>query len=138
MVTVREMPQGILLITWSLEDGPVVEAKYPEWLPDLSKEAIAIYNAHSIGCRRCGVMYLNMPTVKVVSYYTGLQVNKVVSVLLDRSENPNPYMESLEGLLNDYLKNGVDFKYELLTKIYKKLEKISKAQSTVDKIIKLF
>ncbi len=132
------MPQGVLLIGWSVEEGPVIEAKYPDWLPDLSREAIAIYNAHSAGCRKCGAMFLSAPSVKVVSYYTGLQINKVVSVLLDRAERPDPYMEALEGVINEYLKNGIDFKYEILPKIYRKLEKIGKAQTAVDKIIKLF
>ncbi|WEU40203.1 MAG: hypothetical protein OdinLCB4_006970 [Candidatus Odinarchaeum yellowstonii] len=132
------MPQGILLIGWSVEHGPVIEAKYPEWLPDLSRESITIYNAHSLGHRKGGTLFLNTPSIKVVSYFTGLQTNKVISVILDRSERPDPYIEALEGLINEYLKNGVDFKYELLPKIYKKLEKIGKAQTAVDKIIKLF
>ncbi len=132
------MPQGVLLIGWSLEEGPVIEAKYPDWLPDFSKEAIAIFNAHSAGCRKSGAMFLSMPSVKVVSYYTGLQINKVVSVILDRAEHPAPFMEALEGLINECLKNGVDFKYEILPKIYKRLEKIGRAQTAVDKIIRLF
>ncbi|MEM2109429.1 MAG: hypothetical protein QW327_02970 [Candidatus Odinarchaeota archaeon] len=132
------MPQGLLLIGWKLDDGPVIEAKYPDWLPDFSKEAVAIYNAHSIGFRRCGTIYLSLPKIKIVSYYAGAQINKTVTVILDRGERPDPYMEALEGLISENLQNGVDFKYELLTKIYKKLEKIGKAQSTLDKIIKLF
>ena len=121
-----------------MNEGPVLEAKYPDWLPSFGPEVTAIFNAHNIGSKKCSTIYLCLPNVKVVSFYTGSEYNRAVSLILERGEKPNIYLESLEGLIKEYICNGGDFKYELLPKLYNKLEKISKAQTAIDKIMKWF
>jgi hypothetical protein len=132
------MPQGILIIGWDKNKGATVECKYPEWLPVPENEAMAIYNAHTLGGKKTGKIVLKLHILKVVSYYAGAKLDKCVSLILEQGENPNIYFENIEEILNEYINDSVGLKYNYITKIYTKFEQLKKAQSAVDKIIKFF
>ena len=138
LLLVMWMVEGVLLIKWDVDKGPVIEAKYPEWIPIPDNAAIAIFNTHTVGDKIVKRSILTLNLLKFVSYYTGYKKNKCLAVVLEKNENANIYFEHIIDIGRKYLDNSVDLKYKDLTKIYKKFEKISKIQHTVDKIMKLF
>ncbi|MHA1410184.1 MAG: hypothetical protein ACTSQY_07770 [Candidatus Odinarchaeia archaeon] len=132
------MVQGVVLIKWDVNKGPVIEGKYPEWINISDKAALAIFNAHTIGGKYVKRSILSIDLSKFVSYYTGYETNKCMAVVLEKNENANIYFEHIIDIISKYQDDSVGLKYQDLSKIYKKFEKLSKVQDAVDKIIKFF
>ena len=126
------MPKGIIIIKWDDELGANLVAKYPENLKIPSKTLLNIYSNHRINNVKPGFASLNLPDMKVLSFYTGmgkefiLASNYIIAFLLLRDEKPNSYRDLLKKSSAEILAHLNDKQYEnQMPKIFQEMYNIS-------------
>lgn len=91
------MPKAIVLLYWDPVEGAKIEYKYPIDA-DLSRaEAMKIFTSHAIGGGTAGFMSMSIGEKRIVSYFSGIEVEpqRCLIVLLDEAEEPLEYAEIL-------------------------------------------
>jgi len=91
------MPKAIVLLYWDPIEGARIEYKYPIDA-DLSRaEAMKIFTSHAIGGGTAGFMSMSIGDKRIVSYFSGIEVEpqRCLVVLLDEAEEPLEYAEIL-------------------------------------------
>ncbi len=125
------MPQGILLLRWDNEIGPVLIASHPDNLKVTNNLLTQIYSAHRYQSLKPGFSSLTLQNHKVVSFFSGLGdkvievENYVVALLLRRDEKVSKYRKSLNKIAATILGNVQNDKYKkLIPKLFKDLSKL--------------
>lgn len=125
------MPQGILILKWDNEIGPVLITNYPDTLKITNNLLTQIYSAHRYSSLEPGFSSLTLKNNKVVSFFSGLGEthieveNYIVALLLRRDENVNAYREVLNKIAAQILSNIENNKYkELIPKLYEELARV--------------
>jgi hypothetical protein len=125
------MPQGILVLKWDNEIGPVLISSYPENLKVTNNMLTQIYSAHRYSSLAPGFSSLTLQNNKVVSFFSGLGEkfveveNYVVALLLRRDEETNKYRTILNKIAANILGNIENNKYKkLIPKLYGDLAKV--------------
>ncbi len=125
------MPQGILLLKWDNEIGPVLITSHPSTLKVTNNLLTQIYSAHRYSSLNPGFSSLTLPNFKVVSFFSGLGEkfveveNYVVALLLRRDESVATYRKELNKIAATILGNIESNKYKkLIPKLYEDLAKI--------------
>lgn len=125
------MPQGILVIKWDNEIGPINEGYYPETLKITNNLLTQVYGSHRYQSLKPGFASLSLKNNKVVSFFSGVGddyisvENYVVALLLRRDEKPHKYREILKKIAAEILERipSNDFE-EILPDLYDELAKV--------------
>ena len=125
------MPQGILVIKWDHEIGPINEGYYPETLKITNNLLTQVYGSHRYQSLKPGFASLSLKNNKVVSFFSGVGddyisvENYVVALLLRRDEKPHKYREILKKIAAEILERipSNDFE-EILPDLYDELAKV--------------
>ena len=122
------MPKAIVLLYWDPVEGARIEYKYPIDA-DLSRaEAMKIFTSHAIGGGTAGFMSMSIGDRRIVSYFSGIEVEpqRCLVVLLDEAEEPLEYAEilpqSAENLFSQLSIMGRDEAEEFIRKTFEELK----------------
>ncbi|MFX1452942.1 MAG: hypothetical protein ACFFCM_19050 [Promethearchaeota archaeon] len=124
------MVNGIALISWRDDIGAYLVAQHPQVSRLDIKDMMSIYNVHRQNSLEPNFGSLSMKTLKVASFFTGLKTTKflgpapnyIVSLLLDRSENPMDFQKILPNLTTDEI---IPNFLEILPEFLEKFKKIA-------------
>jgi len=126
------MPKGVIILKWDDEVGANLIAKYPDNLKISSKTLLNIYTNHRLNNIKPGFAALNLPDMKVLSFFSGMgkefvvASNHVIAFLLLRNEKPAPFKELLKKSSAEILAHLDDHQYlNQISKIFKEMCKIS-------------
>lgn len=96
------MPKGIVLIGWTNKEGFFIIHKHPATLFINDEEVMRIGSTHRMRNLDANVITLREKELNVVSFFSGLITSKyhiapnfVVSMVLEKSENPRDYLKTL-------------------------------------------
>ncbi|MHA1264461.1 MAG: hypothetical protein ACTSRS_04420 [Candidatus Helarchaeota archaeon] len=96
------MPRGIALIGWTNKEGFFLIHKYPETFELTPQEIMRIGSLHRMRRLDANVISLKLKELNVVSFFSGLITaqyyiapNFVISLLLEKTENPKDYLKTL-------------------------------------------
>jgi len=122
------MPKAIVLLYWDPIEGARIEYKYPIDA-DLSRaEAMKIFTSHAIGGGTAGFMSMSIGEKRIVSYFSGIEVEpqRCLVVLLDEAEEPLEYAEilpqSAENLFSQLSIMGREEAEEFIRKTFEELK----------------
>jgi len=122
------VPKAIVLLYWDPVEGARIEYKYPIDA-DLSRaEAMKIFTSHAIGGGTAGFMSMSIGDRRIVSYFSGIEVEpqRCLVVLLDEAEEPLEYAEilpqSAENLFSQLSIMGRDEAEEFIRKTFEELK----------------
>jgi len=122
------LPKAIVLLYWDPVEGARIEYKYPIDA-DLSRaEAMKIFTSHAIGGGTAGFMSMSIGDKRIVSYFSGIEVEpqRCLVVLLDETEEPLEYAEilpqSAENLFSQLSIMGRDEAEEFIRKTFEELK----------------
>jgi hypothetical protein len=125
------MPQGILVLRWDNEIGPVLISCFPTNLKVTNNLLTQIYSAHRYSSLTPGFSSLTLRNNKVVSFFSGLGEkyveveNYVVALLLRRDESVGKYRVVLNKIAANILGNIENNKYKkLIPKLYQDLARV--------------
>ena len=125
------MPQGILLIKWDNEVGPVGIVVYPDTLKIPNNLLTQIYSSHRYASTAPGFSSLVLKNQKIVSFYSGrgekfVEVeDHVIAIVLRRDEDINQYRTILNKIASEILGNIENQGYKkMIPKLYQDLSKI--------------
>lgn len=125
------MPQGILLIKWDNEVGPVGIVVYPDTLKIPNNLLTQIYSSHRYASTAPGFSSLVLKNQKIVSFYSGrgekfIEVeDHVIAIVLRRDEDINQYRTILNKIASEILGNIENQGYKkLIPKLYQDLSKV--------------
>ena len=125
------MPQGILLIEWDNEIGPINRAYYPPQLKITNNLLTQVYSSHRYQSLKPGFASISLRNSKVVSFFSGVGENHisvenfVVALLLRRDEKPHKYREILKEIAAEILDHIPKGDHEkIMPKLYKKLAEV--------------
>ena len=125
------MPQGILVLKWDNEIGPVLIQSWPESLKVTNNMLTQIYSAHRYSSLAPGFSSLTLKNNKIVSFFSGLGEkiveveNYVVALLLRRDESTAKYRTILNKIAANILGNIENNKYKkLIPKLYQDLARV--------------
>lgn len=96
------MPKGIVLIGWTNKEGFFLIYKHPESVSITDEEIMRIGSAHRMRNLDANAITLHEKELNVVSFFSGLITSKyhiapnfVLSLLLEKHENPRDYIKTL-------------------------------------------
>jgi len=122
------VPKAIVLLYWDPVEGARIEYKYPIDA-DLSRaEAMKIFTSHAIGGGTAGFMSMSIGDKRIVSYFSGIEVEpqRCLVVLLDEAEEPLEYAEilpqSAENLFSQLSIMGREEAEEFIRKTFEELK----------------
>jgi len=122
------VPKAIVLLYWDPVEGARIEYKYPIDA-DLSRaEAMKIFTSHAIGGGTAGFMSMSIGDRRIVSYFSGIEVEpqRCLVVLLDEAEEPLEYAEilpqSAENLFSQLSIMGREEAEEFIRKTFEELK----------------
>jgi len=122
------LPKAIVLLYWDPIEGARIEYKYPIDA-DLSRaEAMKIFTSHAIGGGTAGFMSMSIGDKRIVSYFSGIEVEpqRCLVVLLDEAEEPLEYAEilpqSAENLFSQLSIMGREEAEEFIRKTFEELK----------------
>jgi len=122
------VPKAIVLLYWDPIEGARIEYKYPIDA-DLSRaEAMKIFTSHAIGGGTAGFMSMSIGEKRIVSYFSGIEVEpqRCLVVLLDEAEEPLEYAEilpqSAENLFSQLSIMGREEAEEFIRKTFEELK----------------
>lgn len=125
------MPQGILVLRWDNEIGPVLISSYPENLKVTNNLLTQVYSAHRYSKLDPGFSQLTLPNNKVISFFSGLGEkyveveNYVVALLLRRDESVSGYRNILNKIAARILANIENNQYKkIIPKLYQDLARV--------------
>ncbi len=129
------MPEGLAVLKWDDELGPVVVSKTPKKIkvgldPTTS---MRVYGIATLGeteeSQKPGFNSLVFPDFKLAVYYGGLNMHlkglpSMVFLVLNPDEDPEVYKDALPEIATQIFMNADDDKYKkLVPKLYKQIER---------------
>lgn len=132
------MPEGLAVLKWDDELGPVVTVKTPGKLkvgldPTTS---MRVYGIATLGeteeSQKPGFNTLTFPDFQLAVYYGGLNMHlkglpSMVFLVLNPDEDPEVYKDALPEIATQIFINADDDKYKkLVPKLYKQIERYTK------------
>jgi len=135
------MPEGLAVLKWDDELGPVVASKTPKKLkmgldPTTS---MRVYGIATLGeteeSQKPGFTTLAFPDFKLAVYYGGLNMHlkglpSMVFLVLSPDEDPDVYKDALPEIATQIFMNADDDKYKkLVPKLYKQIERYTQMTS---------
>ena len=129
------MPEGLAVLKWDDELGPVVTSKTPKKLqvgldPTTS---MRVYGISTLGeteeSQKPGFTSLAFNDFKLAVYYGGLNMHlqgkpSMVFLVLGMDEDPDVYKDALSEIGTQIFLNAEDNKYKkMVTKLYKQIER---------------
>ena len=126
------MVNGIALISWRDDIGAYLVAQHPQTSRLKINDVMSIYNIHRQNSIEANFGSLTMKNLKVASFFTGLKTTKylgpapnyVVSLLLDKNENPTEFRKILPELTTDEI---IPKFLEILPEFLEKFTKVTQA-----------
>ena len=131
----NEMPEGIAVLKWDDELGPVVTAKTPKSLkmgldPTTS---MRVYGIATLGeteeAQKPGFSSLAFDEFKLAVYYGGLNMHlkglpSMVFLVMQPEEDPDVYKDALPEMATQIFLNAEEDKYvEMVPKLYKQISR---------------
>jgi len=99
---VKYVPKGIVLIGWTNKEGFFVIHKHPPTLQITDEEVMRVGSTHRMRNLDANTITLREKDLNVISFFSGLITSKyhiapnfVISLLLEREENPRDYLKTL-------------------------------------------
>ncbi|MHA1264269.1 MAG: hypothetical protein ACTSRS_03460 [Candidatus Helarchaeota archaeon] len=125
------MPKGVIVIKWDDEIGAKLLAKYPESLKVPSRTLLNIYTNHRLNNTKPGFASLNLPDMRVLSFFSGMgkdflvASNYVIAFLILREEKPQKFKDLLKKTSAEILSHLDDQSFiKVLPKIFKEMRKL--------------
>jgi len=98
------MPVGFIFMRWDEKAGNEILAKYPEDLDVSNRTLMQVFHTHEY-TGEPGMISLMVGTTNIASYYTGLESNYCILVVLGLGEDPDEYEGSLADVAQILLQN---------------------------------
>lgn len=116
-----KMPFGILVYRFDEKAGMKIMAKYPEDVNVDDKTTMQIYTAHAFEGEK-GFLTVSIADINIASYFTGIDSNYYIGLLLSIDENAEEYEDILTDSVRIIMSNLEYRRYmEMLPNIYKKI-----------------
>ncbi|MBY8982486.1 MAG: hypothetical protein KGD57_06040 [Candidatus Lokiarchaeota archaeon] len=118
------MPIGSIILKWNERSGTDILAKYPENIDSkvTRKTLIQIYNMHQYLIEE-GVVWLNLDSLNIISYFSGVESQYYFILVLNLLENPEDFEQKAREYgqkLKPYIENeDID---EMFLKLYKEIK----------------
>ncbi|TFG05305.1 MAG: hypothetical protein EU536_02285 [Promethearchaeota archaeon] len=115
------MPFGILIYRFDEKAGMKVVAKHPEDILVDDKATMQIYTAHAFEGEK-GFLTISIADLNIASYFTGMDSNYYIGLLLSIDENAEDYEDVLTDSVRIIMSNLEYRRYiQMLPEIYKKI-----------------
>ncbi|MFX1293288.1 MAG: hypothetical protein ACFFD2_00320 [Promethearchaeota archaeon] len=115
------MPFGILVYRFDEKAGMKITAKYPDDILVNEKTTMQIYTAHAFEGEK-GFLTISIADINIASYFTGMESNYYVGLLLSIDEDAEEYEDILADCVRTIMNNLEYRRYmEILPNIYKKI-----------------
>lgn len=115
------MPFGILVYRFDEKAGMKIVAKHPEDIMVDDKATMQIYTAHAFEGEK-GFLTISIADLNIASYFTGMESNYYVGLLLSIEENAEDYEDVLTDSVRTIMSNLEYRRYmTMLPDIYKKI-----------------
>lgn len=115
------MPFGILVYRFDEKAGMKIVAKHPEDILVDDKTTMQIYTAHAFEGEK-GFLTISIADINIASYFTGMDTNYYIGLLLSIDENAEDYEDILTDSVRTIMSNLEYRRYmEMLPNIYKKI-----------------
>jgi hypothetical protein len=115
------MPFGILVYRFDEKAGMKIAAKFPEDIIVDDKATMQIYTAHAFEGEK-GFLTISIADLNIASYFTGLESNYYVGLLLSIDEDAEEYEDVLTDSVRTIMSNLEFRRYmAMLPDIYKKI-----------------
>ncbi len=115
------MPFGILVYRFDEKAGMKVVAKHPDDILVDDKATMQIYTAHAFEGEK-GFLTISIADLNIASYFTGMESNYYIGLLLSIDENAEDYEDVLTDSVRTIMSNLEYRRYmQMLPDIYKKI-----------------
>ncbi|MHA1821343.1 MAG: hypothetical protein ACTSU2_17510 [Promethearchaeota archaeon] len=132
------MPKGFVITRWTEEDGLILETNWPSSIEVDLDDMMRIFYAHITGTAEAGNVFLRLEKMRcnVFSYFTGMdaQIPIIINLLLDYSENPEMFGESVINEINQTI---IKHMYSMGEKAAAHLKLIGKLEDFLKKSLDL-
>lgn len=116
-----KMPFGILVYRFDEKAGMKVVSRYPEDIIVDDKATMQIYTAHAFEGEK-GFLTISIADLNIASYFTGLESNYYIGLLLSIDEDAEEYEDVLTDSVRTIMSNLEFRRYiGMLPDIYKKI-----------------
>lgn len=115
------MPFGILVYRFDEKAGMKIVARHPDDIMVDDKATMQIYTAHAFEGEK-GFLTISIADLNIASYFTGIDSNYYVGLLLSIDENAEDYEDVLTDSVRTIMSNLEYRRYmQMLPDIYKKI-----------------
>ena len=121
------MPKGLIVMKYNERSGIDIKASFPQEELDISNRTLMnIFSLHEFS-KQAGIVSLAVGDINIVTYYTGVDLDYFIILILNVLENPDDYEEDLQEISQTILKNLEKDKYiKMLPSLYKQISEYSK------------
>jgi len=121
------VPKGLIVMKYNERSGIDIKASFPQEELDISNRTLMnIFSLHEFS-KQAGIVSLAVGDINIVTYYTGVDLDYFVILILNVLENPDDYEEDLQEISQTIIKNLEEDKYiKMLPSLYKQISKHSK------------
>ena len=121
------MPKGLIVMKYNERSGIDIKASFPQEELDISNRTLMnIFSLHEFS-KQAGIVSLAVGDINIVTYYTGVDLDYFIILILNVLENPDDYEEDLQDISQTILKNLEEDKYiKMLPSLYKQISEYSK------------
>jgi len=121
------VPKGLIVMKYNERSGIDIKASFPQEELDISNRTLMnIFSLHEFS-KQAGIVSLAVGDINIVTYYTGVDLDYFVILILNVLENPDDYEEDLQEMSQTIIKNLEEDKYiKMLPSLYKQISKHSK------------
>jgi len=117
------MPLGLMVMKWEERSALVKEAQYPEnkELFITEKTLLHLLNLHGFS-KESGITTLNVKNVNLITYYSGVELNYYVVLVLNLLEDADDFEEKFENIGLQILENLDNDEYKgMLSSLFESL-----------------
>ncbi|MFX1571381.1 MAG: hypothetical protein ACFFB0_01420 [Promethearchaeota archaeon] len=120
------MPKGLIVMKYNERSGADIKASFPQEELDISSRTLMnIFSLHEFS-EEAGIVSFTVGDINIITYYTGVDLDYFIILILNILENPDDYEEVLQEISQTILKNLEKDKYiKMLPSLYKQITKHS-------------
>ncbi|MFX1313106.1 MAG: hypothetical protein ACFFHD_10920 [Promethearchaeota archaeon] len=121
------MPKGLIVMKYDDRSGIDRKASFPQEELDInSRTLMNIFSLHEFS-KQAGIASLTVGDINIVTYYTGVDLDYFIILILNVLENPEDYEEDLQEISQTILENLDDDKYiKMIPSFYKQIAEHTK------------
>ncbi len=116
------MPKGLIVMKYNDRSGIDIKASFPQEELDINSGTLMnIFSLHEFS-KQAGIASLTVGDINISTYYTGVDMDYFIILLLNVLENPEDYEEGLQEISQMILKNLEEDRYiNMLPYLFKQI-----------------